>query len=287
MKLCEYGCNQEAKHQFKNGKWCCEDHFTKCPSVKKRNSFGQLGKIISKYTKLKQSISQKERWNDTIGLKEKYSKRMKEKYKNPNERLKHKNFMIELWHDDNFRQKHKKGQKKYFDNNSKNTIENIKQKYKIFSKVEKLRYKPNTKKIQVQCKMCKKWFTPDSKKFYERIIQLENPLGNDGCYFYCSDKCKQECPLYNLHNDPFKIDNKIYTQDEYQTFRKFVLEIDNYICQYCEEKAEYVHHERPQKLEPFFALDPDLAWSVCKVCHYKYGHKDECSTGKLAYKKCF
>jgi len=23
MKLCDYGCGQEAKYQFKNGKWCC------------------------------------------------------------------------------------------------------------------------------------------------------------------------------------------------------------------------------------------------------------------------
>ena len=30
MKLCEYGCGREAKYQFKNGKWCCEKHWSKC-----------------------------------------------------------------------------------------------------------------------------------------------------------------------------------------------------------------------------------------------------------------
>ena len=40
-------------------------------------------------------------------------------------------------------------------------------------------------------------------------------------------------------------------------------------------------HKQPQKLEPFFTLDPDLAWSICKKCHFKYGHKDECSIGNL------
>jgi hypothetical protein len=26
MRICNYGCEQEAKHQFKNGKWsCCEE----------------------------------------------------------------------------------------------------------------------------------------------------------------------------------------------------------------------------------------------------------------------
>lgn len=38
MKLCEYGCGQEAKYQFKNGKWCCSKYYGSCPSQRKRNS---------------------------------------------------------------------------------------------------------------------------------------------------------------------------------------------------------------------------------------------------------
>jgi len=33
MRLCEYGCNQEAKYMFKNGKWCCEDNWNRCPYI--------------------------------------------------------------------------------------------------------------------------------------------------------------------------------------------------------------------------------------------------------------
>jgi len=40
-KLCDYGCGQEAKYQFKNGKWCCENHRNKCPSLKQKNSKSQ------------------------------------------------------------------------------------------------------------------------------------------------------------------------------------------------------------------------------------------------------
>ena len=36
--LCEYGCGQEAKYQFKNGKWCCSTNFKKCPNCKKKFS---------------------------------------------------------------------------------------------------------------------------------------------------------------------------------------------------------------------------------------------------------
>lgn len=35
-KLCDYGCGQQAKFQFKNGKWCCEDDCHKCVEFKKR-----------------------------------------------------------------------------------------------------------------------------------------------------------------------------------------------------------------------------------------------------------
>ena len=37
--LCDYGCGQEATHQFKNGKGCCKDNSLKCP--------GTIKKIIS------------------------------------------------------------------------------------------------------------------------------------------------------------------------------------------------------------------------------------------------
>ena len=31
MRLCEYGCGQEARYQFKNGKWCCGESCNSCP----------------------------------------------------------------------------------------------------------------------------------------------------------------------------------------------------------------------------------------------------------------
>lgn len=37
---CDYGCGLSAKHQMSSGKWCCESHYNKCPSNKKKNSRG-------------------------------------------------------------------------------------------------------------------------------------------------------------------------------------------------------------------------------------------------------
>ena len=36
--ICDYGCGQEAKHQFKNSKWCCSSDCHRCPNFKKQNS---------------------------------------------------------------------------------------------------------------------------------------------------------------------------------------------------------------------------------------------------------
>lgn len=38
VKLCDYGCGKEANHQLKNGKWCCENSFNKCISIREKNS---------------------------------------------------------------------------------------------------------------------------------------------------------------------------------------------------------------------------------------------------------
>lgn len=38
MKLCDYGCGQEAKYKFKNGRWCCEKNISKCPFIRRTNS---------------------------------------------------------------------------------------------------------------------------------------------------------------------------------------------------------------------------------------------------------
>ena len=115
---------------------------------------------------------------------------------------------------------------------------------------------------------------------------MENQEGNGGSYFYCCQKCKDECPLYNLKGDPYKNTNLPYTPAEYQTYRTNVLDRENGLCEYCGELATHVHHIKPKKKEPFFALDPDFGIACCEKCHYEKGHKDECSTGNLAKIVC-
>ena len=183
---------------------------------------------------------------------------------------------------------------------SKLTISKIKKRYLFFSKIEEMRYNPDNpgeKEIQVHCKnhKCENskenngWFTPTYIQLYERIRQLEKDYGNGGCYFYCSDECKNICPLYGLRFDPHQTKDLPYTQEEYNVWKLQVRELDNSTCQFCGSTENiHVHHIKPVKLEPMFSLDPDYGICLCEECHYQIGHKSrtECSTGTLANQIC-
>jgi len=47
MRICDYGCGQKAKHQLKNGIWCCSESHNSCQVMRKKNSIKNLGKIRS------------------------------------------------------------------------------------------------------------------------------------------------------------------------------------------------------------------------------------------------
>jgi len=291
---CSYGCGREAKYFLKNGNPCCSERFQLCPEPIRKSANTRIGQKRSKETK----------------------KLLSEIHKGHKSNKKGKTY-IELYG----KEKADKIKKK-MSINSKVSIEQIQKRYPFFSRIEEMRYNPNkTKEIQVHCKNhnCPNskeqggWFTPTYNQLSERIRQLENDWGNCSSYFYCSKECKNICPLYGktvnqlLKEYEINDDNlEIYTSEEYQIFRQEVLKRDDYKCIYCGEKAEHVHHIRPQKLEPFFSkaehvhhirpqklepffsLDPDFGISVCINCHFLYGHKTNtnCSTNNLAKKVC-
>ena len=312
--LCSYGCGNVAKYKYKNGKYCCSISRNKCPvlifknrrknkgrkpwnykvkdcfskksieliseknsgtnhwnygnhwskDVKNKIGVGNQGKIISEEQRQKQSISMSGKNNPMYGKKRFFTKE-------------------EII-------KQAKGRRL--------TIKKIKRKYPLFLKIEEMRYTPDKldeKEMQVHCKNhnCKNskekggWFTPGKWQLSDRIRALESDSGSDGSYFYCCDECKQQCPLYNLHSDPFQKFDNPYTNEEYQVWHEAVLKQDNYECQMCGSKKDlHCHHIIPVKIEPMFVLDPDNGIVLCKECHYKYGHKTgtECSTGNLAKK---
>ena len=57
MNICEYGCEQEAKYQFGNGKWCCHKSWNSCPTKKNLLRDCQLGRKQTKEHRKNNSIS--------------------------------------------------------------------------------------------------------------------------------------------------------------------------------------------------------------------------------------
>lgn len=41
MNLCDFGCGQEAKYQFKTGRKCCSKNAASCPEIRKKSSDAQ------------------------------------------------------------------------------------------------------------------------------------------------------------------------------------------------------------------------------------------------------
>lgn len=148
------------------------------------------------------------------------------------------------------------------------------------------KYIKGVKVLTVGCANCGEMFVPKPVAVVHRIRFLED---KEPCEsrFYCSDQCRGVCPIFGQHKyskgqkSSFEVTNY-----EHLVWRQKVMENANYKCEYCGEKATDAHHIRPKQLEPFFALDPDYGIACCEGCHYKYGHKDECSSVNIAKVIC-
>jgi hypothetical protein len=247
MPLCEYGCGQEAKHQFNNGKWCCGETTNSCPTVRSKIGKTQIGKKNPKPEKIENIEGILCSFGCNYPAKYKFKsgnycccensktcpvqRKINSEYRKGRPRIESKR----IENSENFLCYYGCGQiaKYIFVNgrlccskiwnscpeNSKKrkyTIDDYSIKFPIFSKEEEMRYHPETGEIQVHCKNhnCKNskeqdgWFTPTRIQLDERIRTINHPLGKDGAYFYCCDECKQECPLFNLRSDPFETQKK-------------------------------------------------------------------------------
>lgn len=299
--LCEYGCGQEALYQFGNGVWCCSSHYLKCP-IHRENRKGKNNPFYNKKhteeTKNLIHIRMAGENNPRYGVK--LSDDLKQKISESliGLMVKEKNPF--------YKKRHTKKSLKQMSMSLKYSIKDYKISAPLFSKIEEMRYNPDKlseKEIQVHCKNhnCENsrekggWFTPTYNQFHERIRNIEK-FGEDKNYLYCSEECKEDCPLYGKRVSELIKQNQInagiiedpwYTSGEYQLWRTEVLKLDNNICQFCGEEASIAHHIMPQKIYPNLALDPDNGIACCKECHFKYGHRDKkCTTGYLSKLIC-
>jgi hypothetical protein len=155
--------------------------------------------------------------------------------------------------------------------------------------VRPYRDKLGRKLLEVKCSKCGNWCVPNRTNVASRIASLNGTAPGEN-RFYCSQTCKDSCEIFNKaavhYIEPNKQEDLHYSVKELKVWSNEVLSRAKYICEICGAKAEHAHHIQPKKLEPALALDPENGLAVCRDCHYKYGHQDDCSTIKIATKIC-
>lgn len=196
--------------------------------------------------------------------KEKYAKKSKKYY------AKHKD-------------KIKKMKIKYYNKNKDIILEKCKKyshqkaKFKSFADKLTIEESPRLAKdgisLEVKCKYCRKYYIPTNNSVIHRIKTLnsENYDNYKESNLYCSEECKQACPIYNNHGS---IPGMSLRESLPKELRNEVLQRNGGMCELCgKHPIEEIHHEKPVATHPHLQLDKDNLWGVCKECHYKVLHK--------------
>lgn len=206
---------------------------------------------------------------------DKCNKRSREYYKKNSEKLK------------NYAKEYRKNNKdKYFEYVQANSNK-IKQNNKNYAKSYALydvyatrltvddspKLAEDGKSLEVKCRYCGKYFIPTNREVQTRTQSLLN-IGTESS-FYCSEHCKQACPIYHKSKYP-KGFKKASSREVQPQLRQLVLARDNWICQKCGNTSEndqlHCHHILPLNESPIEAADMTNCIILCKKCH-KEAHK--------------
>lgn len=127
------------------------------------------------------------------------------------------------------------------------------------------RAKDNPDLLEIKCVKpgCPEWFKPTNSACQRRLDSLNHINKGEG-NFYCSDKCKEECPIFGKSWWPEGEgpDNSRPGQAEWA---KMVFERADGICEVegCDEPASVAHHKNPVKTHPLESMDLDNGIAVC------------------------
>jgi len=146
--------------------------------------------------------------------------------------------------------------------------------------------------LEVKCTYCGKWHVPNRRDVDNRIQFGINK--NDTHRFYCSDGCKQECPVYGKsaeqlirrdviaagHILPNELNREVQPQ-----LRQMTLERDEYLCVKCGSDCPlHCHHIDPVAINPIESADIDNCITLCIECHNQVHRIPGCGYGEL--KEC-
>ena len=191
--------------------------------------------------------------------------------------------------------------KEYYSQNKEQLTENNKQYKSSFvnydnyndriNYAEQTRQSPgNIQILEVKCAYCGNWYKPTISQIHLRISSLEGRIIGEH-RLYCSDQCKQECPIFKriLYPKGFKQATSREVQAE---LRQLVLKRDNYQCQKCEKHQVeldvglHCHHLTGVEINPIESADIDNCITLCKKCHKEVHKLPGCSYYDYRRKKC-
>ncbi len=131
--------------------------------------------------------------------------------------------------------------------------------------------------IHVACKLCGKHFAPQYRHISSRIIAFSGRFGATENNFYCSDECKEECPIFGAQShatDPRLRKPKSQTEKarSCQTKALKQLQCDHNNGQsYCEKCGDFVdvelHHTLTVAEFGEKAIDSSGHILLCAGCH--------------------
>lgn len=167
-------------------------------------------------------------------------------------------------------------------NNKKALFKTYFKRLGVFEEIRKC--SENLEVLQVKCSYCGKWMIPTNSQVSHRIQAFDGTISGD-CRFYCSENCKESCPIFyqKKYQRGFK---KITQRKVSKEFITMVLEIDQYTCQMCGAIKKngvklHVHHIVPYTINPMLANDIDNCITLCKKCHKEVHSQDGCNYNDL------
>ena len=251
MKVCDYGCGLEAKYQFENGKLCCSKSHNSCPNMKLINKLKMTGKNKGNVLSV-----------ETRNKMSKSKTGLQINEKNP------------FWRGGY----NKKGIPTYDQYSDQ-----------FFSTEEVQRNNIDRNILEVKCTYCGGWYVPKLHTVIDRIRSI-NSIGFGEHRFYCSDKCKKECSIFNqtLYPKGYKPATSREVQPELRQLR---FKLDDYTCKICnvhQDKLKvglHCHHLEGIRWEPLESADLDKCITVCKSCHIKIHKKEGCNYNDLKCQK--
>lgn len=131
--------------------------------------------------------------------------------------------------------------------------------------------------LNVKCTYCGKWYRPKKSNIYSRIASL-NGMNEGESRLYCSEECKQLCPIYDKKKYSSEETNtKQFSREVQPQLRQMVFKRDNWTCIKCSNTSNLqCHHLEGVRWEPLESADIDKCVTLCKNCHEKVHEIEGC-----------